>query len=242
MLALNVKNLSYTYPGALEPSLRGIDLSLESGKFFALLGPNGAGKSSFFSVLTGLLTGFTGTVDLFGKRTYPRLSKETISLIPQGVALYVQLTARENLAFFGRLYGMHGRALESRIEEVLGELQLSTVADRLVRTFSGGMQRRLNLAVGILQERSILLIDEPTVGVDPQSRQLIYRILQELNSKGATIIYSTHYLEEVARLCHDFAIIDKGAILYRSAHDPDKDAEGIEQRYLRLTGLALKDG
>ena len=196
-------------------ALDGVSLDIAPGEFFGLLGPNGAGKSTFMSLIAGLrpLDGGTLTVDGAGVAAGSATARRSLGLVPQHIALYTDLSAERNLRIFGELYGLRGSALGRRIGRALEAVQLADRRKDLVKTFSGGMQRRLNLAAALLHEPKLLLCDEPTVGVDPQSRNAIFDFLQELNRGGLTVIYSTHYMEEATRLCSRVGIIDHGKIL-----------------------------
>jgi ABC-2 type transport system ATP-binding protein len=196
-------------------ALDGVSLDIAPGEFFGLLGPNGAGKSTFMSLVAGLRPpdGGTLTVDGEGVSAGSAQARRTLGLVPQHIALYRDLSAEANLRIFGELYGLHGAALSERVDHALGAVQLRDRRGDLVKIFSGGMQRRLNLAAALLHRPTLLLCDEPTVGVDPQSRNAIFDLLQELNRAGMTIIYSTHYMEEATRLCSRIGIIDHGRIL-----------------------------
>jgi len=194
-------------------ALDGVSLDIAAGEFFGLLGPNGAGKSTLMSVLAGLCRPDAGEARIGGLPAGDPAARRELGLVPQNLALYPHLTAQENLEVFGGLLGLRGAALHSRVDELLGAIQLSDRRDGLVKTFSGGMKRRLNLAAALLHRPQLLLCDEPTVGVDPQSRNAIFELLQRLNREGLTIIYSTHYMEEAVRLCSRIGIIDHGKIL-----------------------------
>jgi ABC-2 type transport system ATP-binding protein len=196
-------------------ALDGVSLDIVPGEFFGLLGPNGAGKSTFMSLVAGLRPpdGGTLTVDGEGVSAGSAQARRTLGLVPQHIALYRDLSAEANLRIFGELYGLHGAALGERVDHALGAVQLRERRGDLVKIFSGGMQRRLNLAAALLHKPTLLLCDEPTVGVDPQSRNAIFDLLQGLNRAGMTIIYSTHYMEEATRLCSRIGIIDHGRIL-----------------------------
>lgn len=196
-------------------ALNDISLEVTDGEFFGLLGPNGAGKSTTMSLAAGLREPETGDVLVCGQRIGPTTSavRNNLGLVPQSVALYVDLSAQQNLRIFGQLYGLSGAKLSKRIDEVLEATQLTERRKDRVKTFSGGMQRRLNLATTLLHRPKLLLCDEPTVGVDPQSRNAIFDHLRNLNREGTTIVYSTHYMEEAERLCSRIAIIDHGKIL-----------------------------
>jgi ABC-2 type transport system ATP-binding protein len=196
-------------------ALDGVTLDIAPGEFFGLLGPNGAGKSTFMSLVAGLrsLDGGTLTVDGEGVAAGSAKARHSLGLVPQHIALYGDLSAEHNLRIFGGLYGLRGADLSERVGEALEAVQLADRRTGLVKTFSGGMQRRLNLAASLLHRPTLLLCDEPTVGVDPQSRNAIFDYLQELNRGGLTVIYSTHYMEEATRLCSRIGIIDHGKIL-----------------------------
>lgn len=196
-------------------ALDGISLSIAEGEFFGLLGPNGAGKSTLMSLLCGYLDPDEGEIRIAGDRLRPDSleTRSRLGLVPQSVALYTDLTAEQNLRIFGTLYGMRGRDLKARVEEVLVAVQLQERRRHKLKTFSGGMQRRLNIAAGLIYRPRVLLCDEPTVGVDPQSRNAIFELLLELNRAGMTVIYSTHYMEEAQKLCSRIGIIEHGKIL-----------------------------
>ncbi|HEY3294935.1 MAG TPA: ABC transporter ATP-binding protein [bacterium] len=190
-------------------ALGGVDLDIQSGEFYGLLGPNGAGKTTLLRILSGLLQPDDGQLTIASAPNGMR----AIGVVPQEIALYDVLTARQNLEVFGSLSGLRGGALSSRIRTVLDAVGLEDRATHKVKTFSGGMKRRLNLAVGLLADPPILLLDEPTVGVDPQSRARIFTLLHDLHAAGKTLIYTTHYMEEAERLCRRIGIIDHGALL-----------------------------
>ncbi len=211
MLSLHSVTKRY---GALV-ALNDVSLDIAPGEFFGLLGPNGAGKSTLMSLASGLRTPDSGTVSLNGQAlaSDPAVAHRTLGLVPQSIALYADLTAEQNLRIFGQLHGLRGRDLQGRIDEALAAVQLADRRRSVVSTFSGGMQRRLNLVASLLHRPKLLLCDEPTVGIDPQSRNAIFDYLQLLNRSGVTIIYSTHYMEEAERLCSRIGIIDHGKLL-----------------------------
>jgi len=196
-------------------ALDGVSLDIAPGEFFGLLGPNGAGKSTLMSLIAGLRQPNAGTLTVAGASASagsPQ-ARRALGLVPQHIALYTQLSAERNLRIFGELYGLKGAELKGRVENALEAVHLSDRRRDIVKTYSGGMQRRLNLAAALLHRPRLLLCDEPTVGVDPQSRNSIFDYLQELNRAGLTIIYSTHYMEKATRLCSRIGIIDHGKIL-----------------------------
>jgi ABC-2 type transport system ATP-binding protein len=195
-------------------ALDGVSLDIAPGEFFGLLGPNGAGKSTFMSLVSGFRPLDGGTLTIAGESVAGTASaRQALGLVPQHIALYHELSAETNLRIFGELYGLKGALLWERIDQALEAVQLADRRMDIVKAFSGGMQRRLNLAAALLHRPKLLLCDEPTVGVDPQSRNAIFDLLQELNRGGLTIIYSTHYMEEATRLCSRIAVIDHGKIL-----------------------------
>jgi ABC-2 type transport system ATP-binding protein len=196
-------------------ALDGLTLTVHRGELFGLLGPNGAGKTTLMSLLGGLADPDSGTVKLFGQPfgTRARFLKPRVGLATQDLAVYPELTARENLWFFGRLYGLGGDVLRKRVDEQLAAVGLSDRADHRAGTFSGGMKRRLNLAVAVVHGPDLLLLDEPTTGVDPQSRNLIFDEVRRLNAAGLTVVYTSHYMEEVQALCPRIAVMDAGVVL-----------------------------
>jgi ABC-2 type transport system ATP-binding protein len=196
-------------------ALDGVSLSIARGELFGLLGPNGAGKTTLLSIVAGLLSADSGSVSLDEKSVSPNHYhvRADIGFAPQDLALYPELSARENLQFFGRLYRLTGKELDQRIEAILAAVQLSDRASDRAGTFSGGMKRRLNLALAVVHQPKILFLDEPTTGVDPQSRNAIFEEVRRLNGLGTTIVYTSHYMEEVQALCPRVGIIDAGKLI-----------------------------
>lgn len=193
----------------------GVSFSVAEGETYGLLGPNGAGKTTTISMVTGLLRPDGGTVSVLGQpmSAGSREARALVGLVPQELALYPDLTGEENLRFFGRLYDMGGRELEGRITEVLDVVGLETRRADKVSEYSGGMKRRLNIAVGLLHRPRLLILDEPTVGVDPQSRNSILEAVETLAGEGISVLYTTHYMEEAERLCDRVGIIDEGRLV-----------------------------
>ena len=210
---LNAGDLYKSY-GDLK-AVNGVTIEIERGEVFGLLGPNGAGKTTTISMLTGLLEPSAGKITIEGMELKPNAYevKAKIGLVPQELALYPTLSARRNLLFFGRIYGLKGALLRDRVAEVLELVGLTERADEPIAAYSGGMKRRINIAAGLLHKPSILFLDEPTVGVDPQSRNAIFEGIEALNHDGMTIMYTTHYMEEAQRLCTRVAIVDEGRIV-----------------------------
>lgn len=197
-------------------AVKGISFDVQEGEIFSLLGPNGAGKTTTISVLSTLFPPSEGDALIAGHSVVrqPYAVRQVIGIVPQEIALYEDLTARENLNFWGQLYGLGGRELKARIEEVLEQTGLQEKANQRVKTFSGGMKRRLNIGVGLLHRPRLLFMDEPTVGIDPQSRRAILDTVKELNRQaGMTILYTTHYMEEAQELSHRVGIIDHGEMI-----------------------------
>ena len=191
----------------------GLSFQIPTGKTFGLLGPNGAGKTTTIRMLVGALSPDSGTLEIDDEDASQPKVRARIGIAPQSLALYDSLTARENLKFFGELYGLAGHNLKERIQWALDFSQLNERADSRSGTFSGGMKRRLNLATALVHDPDVLLLDEPTVGVDPQSRNHIFECIEQLQSQSKTVIYTTHYMEEVERLCDQVAIVDHGKLL-----------------------------
>ena len=195
-------------------ALGGVSFDVQPGELFGLLGPNGAGKTTLMSILAGLTAPTSGEVRLFGQpfTTDDRDTRRRIGLATQDLSIYPDLTARENLLFFGKLYGMRGTDLTGRVNEMLAAVGLTDRADDRTGTFSGGMKRRLNLAASVVHRPDLLLLDEPTTGVDPQSRNHIFEQVKAQNAAGMTVIYTSHYMEEVQTLCPRIAILDHGKL------------------------------
>ena len=193
----------------------GVSFAIEAGEIFSLLGPNGAGKTTTISVLSCLLKPTSGDA-IIGGHSVARESlqvREVIGVVPQDIALYNMLSARENLEFWGRMYGMGGAALKQRVNEVLGQIGLTDKANAKIETYSGGMKRRVNIGVGLLHKPRIIYMDEPTVGIDPQSRRSILDTVKDLNKQGMTVLYTTHYMEEAQELSDRVGIIDHGKLI-----------------------------
>ncbi|CAM3955554.1 ABC transporter ATP-binding protein [Paenibacillus alkaliterrae] len=204
------------------------------GEIFGLLGPNGAGKSTTISMLSGLLSPSAGdiTVDGFSIRKQPLEVKRRIGLVPQELAIYETLTARENVTFFAKLYGLRGKLLRDRVEEALQFVGLLERAKDMPSTFSGGMKRRLNIACAIMHRPRLIIMDEPTVGIDPQSRNHILESVRELNRLGSTVIYTSHYMEEVDAICSRIGILDQGKLIACGTKEELKRQTGQEEKLI----------
>jgi ABC-2 type transport system ATP-binding protein len=205
-----------------------VSFTITGGETFGLLGPNGAGKTTSISMVSGLLSRDGGEVTVAGQpiSTSSVQARSAIGLVPQDLAIYPDLTGRENLSFFGRLYGLTGKELTARIDRVLEVIGLTDRAGDRSKEFSGGMKRRLNIGIGLLHQPKLLILDEPTVGVDPQSRNAILESVEQLSGEGMAVLYTTHYMEEAERLCDRVAIIDQGEI----------KAEGTRRQLVAMVG------
>jgi ABC-2 type transport system ATP-binding protein len=244
---IQIDKVTKTYKGSDSPALNNISLSIPGKEIFGLLGPNGAGKTTTIGILCGFLKKDSGAIHIGGWSIdkQPNEIRKIIGLVPQDIALYETLTPFENLRFLGNMQGMKGSKLKNRINECLALMGLEKNKNKLIRHFSGGMKRRLNLVAGILHEPKILFLDEPTVGVDVQSRNVILEHLKQLNKNGTTIIYTSHYLEEAEQLCSSVAIIDSGEIIIQGKPsellDHNKGHLNLESIFLHLTGRKLRD-
>ena len=210
---LEVKDLVKKY-GDLT-AVAGISFDVKEGEIFSLLGPNGAGKTTTISILSTLFSPTSGEAFISGHSVTrdPMAVKEVIGVVPQEIALYDNLSAMENFKFWGQMYGLSGKALTNRIEEVLEQIGLKDRAKERIKTYSGGMKRRVNIGVGLLHKPRLLFMDEPTVGIDPQSRRAILDSVKDLNQTGITILYTTHYMEEAQELSDRVGIIDHGELI-----------------------------
>ncbi len=244
---LIVTDLVKIYPKSSDRALDGINLVIEKGEIFGLLGPNGAGKTTAISIMSTTVQPTSGSVEICGLNVlqFPSKVRNKIGLVPQDIALYATLTARENLQFFGRMYGLRGSDLDRKITTALEMVSLEDKADQRIDTYSGGMKRRANLAAGMLHHPRVLFLDEPTVGIDAQSRNMIIEKLLEMRESGMTMIYTTHYMEEAERLCNRVAIIDEGCIIATGQpHELIKQGNGctnLGELFLALTGKRLRD-
>lgn len=238
MNALDISSITFSYEGASVNALQDFSLTVACGRIQALLGPNGAGKSTLMRIITGQLRNYSGNVCIFGTKMPDRSALLSIGYAPQPISLYTALTARENLRFFGAMAGLPDEQIVLRSEIVLEQTGLTGHAEEQVMSYSGGMQRRLNLAVALMHSPKLLLLDEPTVGVDPQSRNHIYDTLMELNAAGMTILLSTHIMEEAQRLCSSVTLADKGGVIFNG---PMSGIDNLEKFFLEKTGRMLRD-
>ena len=251
---LSIEGISFRYAGGDEPVLRELSISVPSGGIFGLLGPNGAGKTTLISILAGQLRAASGriTVDDTPLEELRRREPASLGLVPQEFAFYPMLTCAENLRFFGAVQGLAGARLRERVDSVANFARIVNVMPRRAGELSGGLRRRLNLAIGLLTEPRILLLDEPTVGVDPQSRSFLLDSIRALAGEGRTILYTSHYMEEVEAICDHVAIIDAGRVLCEGALEDllrddaavvrvRHDNRSLEQLFMHLTNRSLRD-
>jgi ABC-2 type transport system ATP-binding protein len=234
---LEVRNLRKQFGKRI--AVNNVSFQVHQGDAFGLLGPNGAGKSTTISLIAGLLSADGGEVSLHGHTLSknPRYVKQRIGLVPQSIALYEELTARENLEFWGTIYGVTGSRLKDNVNWCLEVAGLKDHARQVVSKFSGGMKRRLNIAVGMIHRPELLIMDEPTVGIDPQSRKHILETVKRLNREGMTVIYTSHYMEEVQYLCTRLAIMDHGQMIaYGDLDDVRQLAGSLTTVHMEVSG------
>lgn len=233
---LVARNLSKSYKDI--KALSDVSLSIKEGELYGMLGPNGAGKTTTINILSALLQPDSGEILYQEKSLLQNLNecKKILGVVPQEIALYDDLTAIENLKFWGSLYGIKGKKINSKIENLLKLIGLSDRKNDKIKTYSGGMKRRINIAAALLHDPKILFMDEPTVGIDPQSRNLIFEVIQKLHNEGLTMIYTTHYMEEAERLCNRIGIIDEGRIVAEGSLNELKNSSSIkEEIHLRYS-------
>lgn len=245
-LAIQVKNLSFRYKSQTQDVIPALSLSVAKGESFGLFGPNGTGKTTLISLITGLLDYRQGEIQLFGQevKTNKKQVRTRFGYVPQSLSYYEELSPAHNLQYFGAMMGLSAKVIAERTDHLLDVLGLFKVKNKAVKTFSGGMKRRVNLAIGVIHEPEILFLDEPTVGVDVQTRHAIIAYLKELNAKGTTLFYTSHHLSEAQELCDTVALMDAGQIV---AHDKlsnllaSHKEEGLEGLFIKLTGKAFRD-
>lgn len=244
---IQVSGLTKVYKGSLKPAVDKLSFAVEEGEIFGLLGPNGAGKSTTLMMLCGLLRSDAGSIRIFGLDA-GRSSNEIrsrIGVAPQDIALFPALTAYENLAYFCRMYGLKGSDIGPAVRGFLKEFGLLDKASVRVLHYSGGMKRRLNLIAALLHRPRLLILDEPTSGVDVQSRTMILEYMRRLRSEGVTILYSSHLLGEAEEICSQFAIIDEGRLIAGGTLSQmlavNGESESLEQLFLNLTGKGIRD-
>ena len=239
--AVDIKNVSFAYAGQSTPLFNNLSLSIDTGERFGLFGPNGAGKTTLMSLMTGLLHGWEGDITLLGNtiKTKSKSINKLFGYVPQDLSLYNELTPVENLAFFGAWAGLSKKEIKERTEELLEILHLKDARNKTVSKLSGGMKRKVNLAIGVIHKPVILFLDEPTVGVDVQARRDIINYLIQLNKSGTTLIYTSHQLSEAEGLCRQIALIDNGKIIANDLLEnllEQHGQDGLEGLFLNLTG------
>ncbi len=243
---IDIEGVKKRYAKASEDSLKSVSLKIFEGEKFGIFGPNGAGKTTLISILSHILPFDKGSISYYsnGNPIDFKSIKQCIGFVPQDLALYDDLTARQNISYFGALYNMDAASIKRRSKELFDLLGLSGVADKKVRTYSGGMKRRLNLIAGLIHKPSILFLDEPTVGVDIQSRNAILTFLDRINSQGTSLIYTSHHLDEAEKLCDRVGVIDYGELIAVGNISDllnDNGAENLTQLVIKLTGKEFRD-
>ncbi len=244
--AVDIQNIDFSYKGSESTLIHNLNLQIKKGDRFGIFGPNGAGKTTLLSLMTGLLPYPSGSIQLLGYEIKANRNKvkTLFGFVPQDLSFYPELTPAENMEFFGAWAGLNKKQIQDRIEELLSVLSLTNVRNTPVKNFSGGMKRRINLAIAVMHEPEILFLDEPTVGVDVQTRYAVMEYLKLLNKKGTTLVYTSHHLKEAEDLCNTIAMIDEGKII---VHDSlqnllkNYEQDGLEGLFLHLTGRAYRD-
>jgi ABC-2 type transport system ATP-binding protein len=244
--AIGIHNLSFSYPGQSKNCFTGLNLEIPEGSRFGLFGPNGAGKTTLMHCMTGLLDYKQGSIQLLGNEIahHKKSVNKLFGFVPQDFSFYQELTPVQNLEFFGAWSGMNKAAIKKKTSELLEVLDLADVKDKHLHKFSGGMKRRVNLAIGVINNPRVLFLDEPTVGVDIETRRKIIHYLKELNKNGTTLIYTSHQLSEAEELCDKIALIQEGKIIAdNSLHTllREHEEDGLEGLFLSLTGKVYKD-
>jgi ABC-2 type transport system ATP-binding protein len=240
-LAINIQDVAFNYPGNTDTFFWHFNLQIAKGERFGLFGPNGAGKTTLMNLMTGLLPFNQGRIELLGEQIKDnhKIINKLFGFVPQDFSFYQELSPVENLEFFGAWSGLNKQQIKSRTTELLEILGLADVRDKPVQHFSGGMKRRVNLAIGVIHNPPILFLDEPTVGVDVQTRHAIINYLLDLNQNGTTLIYTSHQLSEAEALCEQVAMIDHGKIIAQDSLDNlliQHQQDGLEGLFLNLTG------
>ena len=244
--AICIENLDFRYPGQSALCISKLNLQIAAGERFGLFGPNGAGKTTLMYLMTGLLTQSKGTIQLLGNeiKHHNKSINKLFGFVPQDFSFYQELSPVENLEFFGAWSGLKKQAIKKRVQELLEILGLEDVRNKPVHQFSGGMKRRVNLAIAVIHQPQVLFLDEPTVGVDVQTRHAIIHYLRRLNENGTTLVYTSHQLNEAEELCERIALIDEGKIIVHD--DLEKllathQQDGLEGMFLELTGKTYRD-
>ena len=249
---IHVENLRFSYPSASAPALDGLSLEVPTGSLYGLLGPNGSGKTTLLSLLSGILKAPSGAIRVDGMDLALHLAEVQArsALVPQELAFYPSLSVRENLEFFAGVGGLSGSEAASRVDEALRLAALLPNAGQRAERCSGGLKRRLNIAIGLLRRPRLLLLDEPTVGIDPQSRHFILQSVREIHAAGCTVVYTSHYMDEVQDLCDTVGVMDRGrliaegrmeTLLAQGSGQAKALVRNLEELFLRLTQTALRD-
>lgn len=246
-LAIEIKDLKKQYKGSFVPALDGLSFSVKENQIIGLLGPNGAGKSTTMNILCGLVSPDTGMATIFGKDCFKHTEqiRAEIGIVPQQIALFPNLTAWENFKYIGRLYGIDDAIIRDRAFALLERLDLDKHADKRIKRYSGGMKRRANVIASLLHQPKLVILDEPTAGVDVQSRAMILQFLKEYQEHGNTILYTSHHLEEAEKICEEVVIIDEGKFIISGtpknliANTPD--CKRLEDVFLHYTGHSVRD-
>ncbi|MFC2101008.1 ABC transporter ATP-binding protein [Bacteroidota bacterium] len=243
---IQINNLTKRYKASAEPSLKDINFSINAGDRFGILGPNGAGKTTLISIMCGVISQTNGRIDYFFKNNNIDLAsfKRNTGFVPQEHAFYQELTPKQNLEYFAGFYNLSGKEIKNNTIEILDRLGLSKVTDKKIHTFSGGMKRRINLAIGIIHKPSFLILDEPTVGVDVQCKNAIIKFLIELNKQGTTIVYTSHQLSEVENICDNIALLDHGKLIAQDTLSNllnSHQTNNLETLFINLTGEDYRD-
>jgi len=240
---IRLHDLRYRYRPEAPPALDGISIDIARGSIHGLLGPNGAGKTTLISLLAGLLTPREGHITVDGEPidAWRAARPNAIALVPQDYAFYPMLTVAENLDFFAGVQGLSRRERQRQCSDALAFSRLESVADQRAEELSGGLKRRLNLAIGLTGEPKILLLDEPTVGVDPSSRRFLLEAVRQLADAGCTVLYTSHYMEEIEAVCSEVSIIDHARVLLAGPITEVKRGRTLEQVFMELTGHSLRD-
>ncbi|MCL1894111.1 MAG: ABC transporter ATP-binding protein [Holophagaceae bacterium] len=242
-LVVEIKDIVKRYSSSRKIAVNGLTLNITQGERFGLLGPNGTGKTTTIKAVCGLIRYNSGSIRIFDGLVPTHMSrvKHLVGYVPQDFALYPTLSGLENMKVFGALYGIDSRALKSTINELLAKYGLYEHRNKLVGHYSGGMRRRLNLIVGIMHNPKLLILDEPTTGIDIQSKKIIMDGLLELNRDGTTLLYTSHDLAEAQQLCSRFAVLDEGRKIFEGCLEDVKSMDSLEELYLSLTGHAVRD-
>lgn len=244
MAAIEIQNISHSYGDSKFPLIKELSLKVTEGEIFGLFGPNGAGKTTLMSLITGVQRLQQGGITIFGEQHIHKHQRRKFGYVPQSLSFYEELSPMQNLKYFGSMMGMNVEELRERSIYLLQVLGLSEVAHKQVRKFSGGMQRRVNLAIGVVHNPPLLFLDEPTVGVDVQSRHAIIEYLKQLNEEGTTIFYTSHHLSEAQEFCTSVALMDEGKILAHNSMEGmlrEYGETSLEKLFITLTGHQFRD-